>query len=78
MSKFYKKLPSSILKIEDEYTAFCIDEAIMLIHQMANARDEEGNLIHPDNIWSVEERKLKSQGMSSEELIARLEGRLRD
>ena len=76
MSKFYKKLPSSILKIEDEYTAFCIDEAIMLIHQMANARDEEGNLIHPDNIWSVEERKSKE--MSTDELIARLEGRLRD
>jgi hypothetical protein len=45
---------------------------------MANARDEEGNLIHPDNIWSVEERKSKSKEMSTDELIARLEGRLRD
>lgn len=78
MSKFYKKLPSSILKIDDEYTAFCLDEAVMLIYQMANERDEEGNLIYPDNVWSENERREKAKTMSTAEVLARLEGRVID
>lgn len=31
MSKLYKKLPSELIGIEDEYTAFCLNEACMLI-----------------------------------------------
>lgn len=30
-SKKYNKLPSEILRIQDEYTAFCFDEACMYI-----------------------------------------------
>lgn len=31
MSKWYSCRPSDIMAIEDEYTAFCFDEACMLI-----------------------------------------------
>lgn len=31
MSKIYNRLPSEIIKIKDEYTAYCFDEACCYI-----------------------------------------------
>lgn len=48
MAKMYHKLPSEILRIDDEYTAFCFDEASANI--MAHIQSGE------EPIW-IEERK---------------------
>lgn len=40
MSKMYGKLPSEIIKLKDEYVAFCFDEACFFIR----AKIEEGEM----------------------------------
>ncbi len=48
----YNKLPSEILRIEDEYTSFCFDEACMYISsQLQNEKEPKWN----DDILSKDE-----------------------
>ena len=43
----YNKLPSEILRIEDEYTSFCFDEACMYISsQLQNEKEPKWNTIY--------------------------------
>lgn len=37
MSKLYNKTPSELLGVEDEYTAFCLNEACMYIQVKMDA-----------------------------------------
>lgn len=47
-SQMYNLLPSQVLKIEDEYTAFCFDEACMYI--IGKIRDEEETPLFREDI----------------------------
>lgn len=40
MSRMYKKLPSEILRLKDDYTAYCFDEACSYIRARLDAGDE--------------------------------------
>lgn len=40
MSKMYNQRPSNIASIEDEYTAYCLDEACALITNKINNGEE--------------------------------------
>lgn len=44
-SREYKKRPSEILNISDDYTSFCFDEACMFILSQLDNRDDDGKLI---------------------------------
>lgn len=39
LSRDYKKTPSEIMNIEDEYTAFCLNEACNEIEEMLRDKD---------------------------------------
>ena len=53
MCKTFKCLPSDVLNIEDEYTAFCFNEACVNI--IAHLQNEE----KPHNIEQGREQKAK-------------------
>lgn len=42
MAKKYQKRPSEILGIDDEYTAFCVDEVAIIYETQAT--DDRGNI----------------------------------
>lgn len=45
----YNKLPSEILHIKDEYTAFCLDEACSYIHTQLEKEDSNPRWIDKQN-----------------------------
>lgn len=57
----YKKLPSEIAKIEDEYTAFCFDEACMYISNEI----EKGNTPKwADDVDTLEDSRYKASSLA--------------
>lgn len=70
MARYNKQSTSSLLKIKDEYTAFCVDEFAMAVYNLMMERDDDGEFVNKF-IWEVEEKKP----LSMEETIARLNGK---
>ena len=52
----YNKLPSEILKIEEEYTAFCLDEACAYIHAQLEKEDAKPR-------WIDKQEEEKKNGL---------------
>lgn len=49
MSKIYHCRPSEILKIDDEYTAFCFDEACAVIISRIQAGEKPTYVLEDEN-----------------------------
>lgn len=64
MARAYQKKPSEILRINDEYAAFCLDE-IALFYE-TKATDDKGNLKWNRLRWKDDER---SNNKNNKELI---------
>lgn len=41
MAQLWKKLPSEILHIQDDYTAYCIDEAVFVFTLLQQTEEQE-------------------------------------
>ncbi|WP_057560607.1 hypothetical protein [Paraclostridium sordellii] len=59
----YNKLPSEILKIEDEYTAFCFDEACMYI---SNEIDNGKKPRWEEDELTIEESRIKTFNLAEQ------------
>lgn len=53
MSKIYKKRPSEILNIKDEYTSYCFDEACAIILNKMNNKEKPIFPVKGNNIESI-------------------------
>lgn len=62
-SNKYKKLPSEILKIEDEYMAFCFDEACMYI---SNELEQGNKPKWGDEELTIEEERSLSFNLAQQ------------
>lgn len=60
-------MPSDILKIEDEYLAFCFNEACLYIENMLLEKDKKGSFVNQPR-WVDEEKKMKKT-TNNKELI---------
>lgn len=55
MAKHYKKRPSEILNIENDYLAYCFDEVALLLE--AEATNKEGELNFEKIKWKDNKKK---------------------
>lgn len=58
MGKHYKKRPSEIINIEDEYTAYCFDEVAFFL--LNEATDDKGVLKWNRIKWEQEKKENKT------------------
>lgn len=70
-SRTYKLRPSEVINIDDEYTAFCFDEACMFIVQMLEETDKNGKYVNEAK-WHVE--KEEETDSNNSDLIDAIRG----
>lgn len=61
MSKEYRKRPSEILGLDDEYIAYCIDE--VAFHLLSEATEKDGKLNWNKFRWKNSENKTNKDLM---------------
>lgn len=69
-SQRYKLRPSEILNIDDDYTAFCLDEACMFIISMLEETDKDDKQVNRPK-WAEEETE---EVTNNDSLIEALKG----
>lgn len=66
MAKHYRKRPSEILNIENDYLAYCFDEVALFLE--SEATDDKGNINWNKIRWD-EDRKSKKTNKDFMEFI---------